>query len=185
MLLLYLALFDNTDDSDKFETLYVNYKERMMRIADGILHNLHDSEDAVHNAFLSIANNIKKINDPNSLEAMGYVCRASKNAALNSLTKRNRRTDKEYTLPDEDLYGVEDNDLLNVCSEDNIAYIVSCIKALPDTYRDVLYLFYVDELTAREIAVKFNMKKATVKQRLVRGKKMLLNLLSKEEYSTK
>lgn len=185
MLPFYITLLDDSNDSDKFETLYIKYRARMIHVAHDVLHNMYDAEDAVHNAFISIARNIKKIDDADSCEAMGYVCRAARTAALNISSKRGREFEKEVCFPDEDIYGAEDKALDEICSEENIGYIVKCIKSLPDIYRDVLYLFYVDDLTAHQISVKLNIKKATVKQRLVRGKKRLLELLDKGRCETK
>ena len=61
MINLYLSVIDTDDDKNQFEQLYIKYKDKMYSIAYGILHNIEDSEDAVHQAFLTIANNFEKI----------------------------------------------------------------------------------------------------------------------------
>lgn len=58
---------------------------------------------------------------------------------------------------------------------DRIEYkkIVSAIASMGDIYRDALYYHFVLELSVPETAKLLNCKVSTVKQRLVRGKKLL------------
>lgn len=63
-MIIYLQTIDDSSDKVKFERLYLHYQAFMYRIAYHILKNKQDAEDAVHNAFLSIAKNIEKIEDP-------------------------------------------------------------------------------------------------------------------------
>lgn len=177
MLLFYLSTLNDPDDSDKFEALYKKYRAKMIRIAYGVLHDFGEAEDAVHNAFVSIANNIKKIDDPSCFKSMGYVCRAAKNSAINLYNKEKRRNENEEFLPDDDIFGAEDEKLSGVCSKQSFDFIVGCIRALPDAYRDVLYLYFVEELTAEKVSRKLDLKKDTVKKRVSRGKKMLIDML--------
>ena len=52
MLGFYLSLIDSDDDKNKFEQLYLTYRQDMYKIAYSILKNNADAEDAVHQAFL-------------------------------------------------------------------------------------------------------------------------------------
>ena len=61
LLSIYLSLIDDDDDKDRFEELYKKYRIGMYKIAFSILHNNEDAEDAVHEAFLCIANKFQKI----------------------------------------------------------------------------------------------------------------------------
>lgn len=180
MLLFYFTILNDPCDSDKFEALYKKHRAKMIRIAYGVLHDFGQAEDAVHNAFVSVANNINKIDDPNSYKSMGYVCRAAKTSAINLYNKEKRRNVNEEFLPEDDIIGTEDEILNKICSDESVERIVGCIRALPDTYRDVLYLYYVEELTAEKISRKLGLEKDTVKKRVSRGKKMLIDMLYKK-----
>ena len=52
MLGVCFTIIDDENDKDKFEELYLKYRQRMYAIAYSILRNLHDAEDAVGHAFL-------------------------------------------------------------------------------------------------------------------------------------
>jgi RNA polymerase sigma-70 factor (ECF subfamily) len=57
-------MIDTLEDKHKFEIIYEAYREELYNIANDILHNSHDAEDAVHHGFLKLAENILKIGDP-------------------------------------------------------------------------------------------------------------------------
>lgn len=60
-MLIYLSMIESEADKSLFEQLYIRYKGLMYHIAYRILQNREDAEDAVHQAFVSIAKNIKKL----------------------------------------------------------------------------------------------------------------------------
>ena len=60
-MLIYLMMIDSPEDQSKFEKVYLTYKGPMYHTAYKVLNN---EEDAVHNAFVKIAENISKIGEP-------------------------------------------------------------------------------------------------------------------------
>lgn len=62
-MIVYMQLIDIAEDRSKFERLYEQYKQLMFYTAFQILKRPQDAEDAVHLAFLSIAENISRISD--------------------------------------------------------------------------------------------------------------------------
>lgn len=72
-MIVYLQLIDTAEDRSKFEQLYEQYKQLMFYTAFQILKRPQDAEDAVHHAFLSIAENISKISDPDCPKTRAYI----------------------------------------------------------------------------------------------------------------
>ena len=64
-----------------------------------------------------------------------------------------------------------------VCNRIDYDKIIEAIKSLSEKYRDVLYYHFVMELSIPQTAKSLNQTLSTTKQRLVRGKKLLLNYL--------
>ena len=62
-MLIYLQSIADPQDRNKFEQLYIQYKQLMFCVANSILRNEYDAEDAVHQAFLAIVKNLDKISD--------------------------------------------------------------------------------------------------------------------------
>ncbi len=182
MLLTYLLVLDELDHEDEFVSVYRANRKQMMRIAYGILHDTYDAEDAVHNAFVSIAERFDLIRNCDPRTVSAYCYRAARNSAIDLYGKKYRRT-----LREDELYAREkeppdtEGDVLEeLASRESFDKIISAIRALPDMYRDVLYLHYVDDLSAAEIARVLARKHATVKKQIVRGKKLLIKLLEEE-----
>ena len=178
MLALYMSLIDSEDDKSKFEILYASYRKRMVYTAYCILGNKEDAEDAVHDAFLKIARNVRAIGDPGSAEALSYVLKAAKNTAIN-LSQKNAARRRHVRLEDaENLSDVRFLEKLHL--HENYGAVVEAIRSLEDTYKDVLFYHFVAGMQAKEIADVLGRKKSTVQQQIVRGKKKLLAILENE-----
>lgn len=177
MLAFYLSLIDSEEEKSKFEQLYTLYRKRMWYTAHQILGDSFDAEDAVHNAFIGIARNMNHIGDANSAETFAYVITAAKNCALNLNRKKKQNDtislDDYRNVPDDGLMdpltGIEDKDTLK-----------KALEALPDLYRNVLYLRYFSGMSEKEIASLLGIKYATVRQQISRARAMLLDRLTKE-----
>ena len=58
---IYLQMIESDSDKDKFEQIYLKYRGLMYHSAFTILRNREDSEDVVHQAFVSIIENFDKL----------------------------------------------------------------------------------------------------------------------------
>ena len=178
MLLIYFTFIDNPKDCEKFEQLYNLYKTRMLSVAYNILRDSCEAEDAVHTAFIAIAKNTSCIDDPCSNRSLSYVLKAAKHTALNVANSKWNQVKYENI---DDLYDLSEEDFAEsiICS-DNYNRLVECIKSMDDTYRDVLYLHFVEEMSAKQISMLLYQKLATTKQQLVRGKRILITKIIDE-----
>lgn len=182
MLGSYLSLIDNRGEQLQFEELYHAYRKQMFLLANSILHNYHDAEEAVSNAFLGIARNMKKINrieDPKDLR--NYVLKATRHASLRVMSEKEHH--EKWTYPDvaEDLS--DDGFLDAVCEHSEYERVLEAINQLDQRYKEVLYYHFVLEFTIPEVACLLGQKVSVVKQQLVRGKKLLLDTLSEDRRS--
>lgn len=178
MLLFYLGVIESDDGKRTFEYYYVTYRRHMFIAAQSVLHNESDAEDAVHNAFLGIAKHIDILLSADESKGRCYCIKAAKNAALN-IARKNSRTDSAVSI--EDMYDVADEKSFEEFIEKSeYEEVLDVIRNMDETYRDTLYLRYVMDMPVKKIAQVLERKESTVKQQLVRGKKMLINSLSRE-----
>lgn len=183
MLALYLAYLDEENDIKLFEEIYNSYKNQMVTLAISILKSNEDAEDIVNDVFLHIAQKnfdvVRSIK--NDVDLRNYLLKATKNTSLNKINVKKREnvslnTVDEYKI--DKIALLSDDDFLDViCNKINYNEIIEAIKSLSDKYRDVLYYHFVLELSIPQTAKSLNQTLSTTKQRLVRGKKLLLNLL--------
>ena len=57
-MLIYLELLATPEEKDKFQALYERYYGLLLHIANQILRNHHDAEDATQEAFLAVVKNL-------------------------------------------------------------------------------------------------------------------------------
>lgn len=86
-MMIYLQMIETPEEKSKFEQLYLEYRGLMFHVAYDILHNEHDAEDAVHQAFVKIAENIKKIDEPVCPKTHSYVVTIVENKAIDIYRK--------------------------------------------------------------------------------------------------
>lgn len=176
-MLLYLALADSADDREKLALLYEKHKKKMFYVAFDVLKDTFSAEDAVHEAFIAVARNIKKIGDPDSPETAAYLCRAAKSRALNIYEAKKRELERGTYIEEDDEIPFEEREFERIISASGISVIADGINRLPEKYRTVIVLRYLDEMKPGRIADLLSLKPDTVKKRLLRGKAMLKELL--------
>lgn len=181
LLLIYFALTDTATEREKIAELYNKYKKKMFYVAYTVLNDSYSAEDAVHEAFIAITRNISKISDVDSPETAAYVCRAAKTRALNILEKKRREQDHGRFIEENEEIPFEEAEFDRICAESEVSDIAKCINKLPDKYRDVLVLRYLDEMSTEDIAELLGRKYETVKKQLLRGRSILKELLKEGE----
>ena len=82
IVLIYLSMIESEDDKSKFEIIYERYRGLMFYTAMRILNHEQDAEDAVHQAFVSIIENLDKISEPECPKTRAYVVIITERKAL-------------------------------------------------------------------------------------------------------
>ena len=186
MLALYLAYLDDDNDQKLFEDMFLSYRKQMVTFAVTILGNEDDAQDAVGDVFLRIAQKnwdvVRGID--NETDLRNYLLKATKNTSLNKIKGKKKENVSLDTIIEYDMEGIEDLSddtfLEVICNKFEYDKVVEAIHSLNEKYRDAMYCYYVMEMTASQTAKSLNQKLSATKQQLVRGKKMLLSLLSKK-----
>lgn len=175
MLSVYLMMIDNSDDKVKFEKVYKSFKNIMLNRAYEIVKDRQLAEDAVHNAFLKIINNLPKIYDADSNETKWYVIVIVTNEAKKIYNKENKILKAE-------LMDVESDFNLEAIVEDKniVEKVKREIDLLPEIYRDTMSLKYYNDLSNKEISSVLSIPISTVKKRLQRGRKILIQKLGEK-----
>ena len=174
MIEIYLSVLETQEDKDKFEEWYRLYRGSMYNIAFSILHNNEDSEDAVNEAFLCIANKFEKIRKFSRQEVKAYYVIIIRNTSINIYRKNKSRSN--YCEP------LEDNDApveVDFFGQIDRKALPKAISSLPSEYKDLIFMFYSENQTAKEIAEYLGTTQAAVWKRLDRARKLLRDALEK------
>ncbi len=168
MISFYLSILDNDEDKKQFETLYIKYRQEMYAIAYSIIHNKEDSEDAVHQAFIKIANNFEKVRQIPCQEIKPYIVIIIRNTSINFYNSNKRKAEHSAELDDNQI-SVDVNLLENFEYKE----LVKKISELPLIYKDIIFLYYLEEFSTKEISKMLNISVDAVWKRTERAKKLL------------
>ena len=140
-MLIYLQMLESPEEKSILEQIYLEYRGLMYHVAYEILHNEQDAEDAVHQAFVKIAENIKKIDAPVCPKTHSYVVTIVEHQAIDQYRRLQKHPSVELI---EEIQGTNahyegDNDL------------TKCILKLPARYREMILLHH-QGYSVREIA---------------------------------
>jgi RNA polymerase sigma-70 factor (ECF subfamily) len=75
----------------------------------------------------------------------------------------------------------ETNPEMAAIQEENRRDVINCLQKLSEKYRAVLVLFYLEELSIKEICEILKQPEGTIKSKLSRGKTLLKKELVKRE----
>ena len=187
MLALYMSFIDDESHRRLFEKIYIEYREQMFFMARSVLGNDSYAEDIVHDVFMKIARKhmtkIGSIENENDLR--NYLLTATKYSALNHLHKHRRELISMDAEIEANIRGTvvlsDDAFVEKICNSIEYERILSSIVSMKDIYKEAMYYHFVMDLSVPEVANMLGCKVSTVKQRLVRGKKLLYVQLFGEE----
>lgn len=173
-MLVYLQMIDTEEDRHKFEIIYEEYRQTMVKVAYKVLHNKQDAEDAVHLAFLKVAEIITTIEDSVSPRTEGLMVVIAKNKAIDIYRENERNDTVELQEWDEDVSAEISNDGL----------LVQCIAKLQDNYRRLLLLKYYHGYSTKEVAKIMGISEVNASKLDQRAKKKLKEIYDRENSHT-
>lgn len=169
-MIAYLMMIDAPVEQSKFEKIYTHYKGLMYHVAFQILNNKEDAEDAVHDAFVKIAENITKIDDAVCPKTQHFIVTIVENRAIDVYRSNSRRKSKPY---DDDFPGVP----VNPEKTYSLSY---CMAQLPARYREVILLKYYHGFSCKEIAKLMNISVVNAIKLDQRAKQKLYQICKEE-----
>ena len=142
------------------EALVDKYSAMVISQAYFYLKDPQRAEDICQDVFLRLYN--KKPLLPDAQSEKAYILRVTINACKDYLKSAWNRT----------VVDMEQKQLL-----------LDCVMELPDIYKDVILLFYYQELSTEEIARVLGVPGVTVRTRLMRARDKLQTLLRRRQIS--
>ena len=143
------------------------YGTSILRLAYSYLHNMADAEEIVQDTLIQFLQEVPTFHDATHEKA--WCLRVAGNLAKNRIKYNAIRNADEL------------NEELIDEQRDDLSFVWEAVKALPVKYREVIHLFYHEGYTTAEIAGILQMKEATVRSNLSRGREQLKAVL-KEAY---
>ncbi len=169
-----LARLAQQGNQDAFAELVKRYEKQIFSMAYRLIGDYDEAADLAQEAFLRIYSQLKRY-DPEK-KFFSWMYRVAQNTCLNALAKK-----PANIIPVERAEEYFSDDGKNGASEPEQDYlnreirrsIDQAIADLPDNYRDVVYLRYIEDMSYQQIADALDLPLSTVETRLFRGKKQL------------
>lgn len=159
----------DTTNTFNIDEIVDRYSDMVYRIALTQMKNIHDAQDIFQEVFLRLVKYIDTIEDEEHLKS--WLIRVTLNCSKTNLMSGWRKHTQPLELDE------EQSQILFEMEEQSQLY--EQIQKLPKKYRTVLYLFYYEELSIKEICAITQQKETTVKSQLSRARKMLKQQLLK------
>lgn len=175
MLTFTLTLIDDPSDKEKFNNIYMKYRNLMFYKAMSLLHNEALAEEAVQESLMKIAKNISKISDVDCSKTKAFIVIIVRNTSLDTI--KAEHIGETVPLDDEIIPDVSQDVLEKMISKEGYEKLMTAVSELDDIYRDILTLRYVYGYGNDELAKLLGMSRRTVESRVYRGKKMLIERL--------
>ncbi|HWO23762.1 MAG TPA: sigma-70 family RNA polymerase sigma factor [Kofleriaceae bacterium] len=129
------------------------------------------SEDVAQETFIAAWKQLDQLREPGSLRSWLF------GIARNLARKARRRTDRETPI-EEPIAVASDNPFDAVSGAQAERVVGEALSRVPETYRDVLVLYYREQRSVREVAAALGISEAATLQRLARGRQCLANGLT-------
>ncbi len=159
-------------DAELFGILVERYEAKLLRYGRKFLSTHEDIEDIVQDIFLSAYQNMQSFDITQRFSP--WIYRIAHNAFVNGLRKKSRNplvfidfdTLVSHPVYDDPADSERDQREMKVMIEKGL-------EKIPDKYREVLILFYLEDVPYKEIAEILQVPQSTVGVRLRRGKEAL------------
>lgn len=158
-------------DQDAFGTLIEKYSGLVTGVAYSILGDFDRSEDAGQEAFLEAWKKRDTLHDPTKFGS--WLCSIARHRALDLVRKRARTETGTASLTQADVASKEPAVEETVLRDEEKTLVWNSLDGLPQTYRDVMVLYYRGDESVAAVADSLGESESTIRQRLHRGRELL------------
>lgn len=167
-----------TGDLHAFDTIVDGYRDALHHLAFNLLNHELEAEDAVQETFLRVFQHVSEYD--NQFNFTTWVYRIATNVCIDRLRRRKFTSSLDASVSRSDGtvgHGWYDCIPCNVPSpeeetirEETCIEVREALLSLPQMYRTILILRYIQELSLREISEILSVPLTTVKTRIHRGR---------------
>lgn len=173
------AIIISPSRRDRVERLYETYSDTVFRMAMMYLKSEQEAYDVVQEVFLKLLDRDMKFHDEEHEKA--WLLRVAINCCKDEMKSHWWKKRVSLDECDEIRGGLAtgDSSSSGAAWEDR-QLILAAVRALPDIYKDVVFLYYYEEYSAEEAARILHKNASTVRSRLQKARELLKQSLKEE-----
>ncbi len=167
-------------DIESFDLLINRYEEKILRYARKFLSDTEDIRDIVQEVFIKAYVNMKSFDA--SQRFSPWIYRIAHNEFVNALKKKSRMPmpffDPDVLFP----HPVAEETADSEANRKELKHMLdACLDTLSSKYRELLVLYYFEDMDYKEIAEVLHIPISTVGVRLRRAKALLRKMVTETE----
>lgn len=163
-----------------FSLLVDRYKDRAYSLLNRMLKNEMDAEEALQDCFMKVYHSLDNFRFESKFSTWLYMI--TYNTGLTVLASKKRQIEKEMSsIEDHYDLGKEDNQIY--AEAENVKeYTLGLVDKLPPRNALILIMFYIDDMSLKDISEVLNLSIVNVKVLLHRSRNSLRELIMKHDY---
>lgn len=174
MLMMLLAVADDTGQAEKFTAIYERYHRALCGLAYSILKEQHAAEDAVQNAFLNILKNLDKIVEIDCSKTRAFLIVITRRECYKIYNARKSDNLIEWEYDPADTRDILWEDIERSVDREALR---TALLGLAETDRQLLLGKYACGYSYKELSDLLGLSEKNVSVRIVRAKQRVIALL--------
>jgi RNA polymerase sigma factor (sigma-70 family) len=162
-----------TGDRDAFRKIVERYQALVCSITYNATGSLTLSEDLAQETFVAAWKQLPELREPSLLRA--WLCGIARFLVGKQLRRQGHEPVHAAETVDaiHELATLEPSPAAQAVSHEEEAILWRALERIPDAYREPMILFYREQQSVERVATELELSEDAVKQRLLRGRKML------------
>lgn len=166
-------------DKEAFKVLVEYYGANLIYFINGYVKDITVAEDLMEETFCDLVWFKSRYKGKSSFKT--YLFSIARNKAVDYLKKKSRTTHNSLDDIAESIS--DDSDLENmIIQKEEYRQLYSALSKINDDYRNVLYLYYFEDLSYDEIAKVMKKNNKQIKNLMYRAKQALKTIMEKEGF---
>ncbi len=162
-------------NNKSLEKIYQQYSNEVYLYAFSLCKNYYEAQELVSDTFFKALVSLEKEDG----EFKYWLLRVCKNSWLDGLKKKKYILDKPY----DEALSLTGNDMVSfILKEEERRTLYEVIQYLPQTYKEIIILYYFCNLSLKEISEIMNISPGAGRMLISRARKFLKERLNKEDF---
>ena len=163
-------------DSNAFASLVDTYKNMVFSLAFKMTKNREEAEEISQDTFIKAYKNLSKFKGDSKFSTWLY--RIAYHTSLDNL-KKNKNNNNSFEINEITFNQIKATEhiLEGIERKERAKMMEICLHKLPDEERTIIWMFYYDELSLKEITEITSMSESNLKVKLHRARKKLLTIV--------
>jgi len=163
-------------DVNAFSFLVDNYKNMVFSLAFKMTKSREEAEEVSQDTFIKAYKNLSKFNGDSKFSTWLY--RIAYHTSLDAI-KRNKKTTNTIDINEVTFNQIKsvEHILEGIERKERAELMDACLQRLSNEERSIIWMFYYDELSLKEIIEVTGLHEANIKVKLHRARKKLLTIV--------